>query len=418
MKRSEALPVKQEIEAFSLKEDGEMNASDLKSYYAEMPELQFHQMMQDMDFFAQEFSDPIFGFADTFDTLIRDYSGDPESEIHARTSIQSAELAESEWLYNIGVGESDCSSDSGQITPEDYDSEASNSEYYSCEEEDGSNQVLGKFNEVENVLNLLHEVAQSPTVQSFADFVPECVVPFYEPETAKGTVLFDEGVAINEDQNVGNSELCKETNPSFDTEESHTIDLSSTSPIETYDKSILECGYEDNAFWSILTDTVVYHGENNLSSLIFDFDKSYNTTVNQTYITDPKDLYFNADNNNVPNFLKYSETGKGEPGGHGPDSQILNSQEDNTHRQTFKSKQEYFMAVHCNEPELNQRYPVKTTIQNKFDPIQCVTTTHLWSNRSAKPLPRLENKGLFEMGKISFKIDSTLQGKLLDDKQR
>ena len=417
MKSSEALPVKQEVEAFSLKEDGEMNASELQSYYADMPELQFHQLMQDMDFFAQEFSDPVFGFADTFDTLIRDYSGDPELEIHARTSIQSAEnLIESEWLYNIRVGESDCSSDSGQITPEDYDSEASSSEYYSCEEEDGSNQVLGKFNEVENVLNLLHEVAQSPTVQSFADFVPECVVPFYEPDIVKGTVLFDEGVAINGDQNVENSELCKETNPSFDTEETHSIDLSSTSLIETYDKPILDSGYEDNAFWSILTDTVVYHGENNLSSLKFDIDNLY-TTVNQTYITDPKDLYFSADNNNIPNLITHCETGKGEPGGHGPGPQFLNSQGDNTKRQNFKSKQEYFMAAHCNEPELNQRYPVKTTVRDKFDPVQCVTTTYLWSNRSANPPPRFENKGMFDMGKISFKIDSTLQGKLLDENQ-
>ena len=80
-----------------------------------MPELQFHQMMQDMDFCAQVFSDPVFEFVYTFDTLIRDYSGDPEPEIHARTSIQSAEnLIESEWLYNISVGESDCSSDSCQ----------------------------------------------------------------------------------------------------------------------------------------------------------------------------------------------------------------------------------------------------------------------------------------------------------------
>ena len=417
MNSSEALPVKQEIEAFSLKEDGEMNASELQSYYADMPELQFHQMMQDMDFFAQEFSDPIFEFVDTLDTLIREYSGDPEPEIHARTSIQSAEnLIESEWLYNIRVGESDCSSDSGQITPEDYDSEASDSEYYSCEEEDGSNQVLGKFNEVENVLNLLHEVAQSPTVQSFADFVPEYVVPFYEPDIARGAVLFDEGVAINEDQNVGNSELCKETSPSFDTEESHSIDLSSTSPIETYDKPILECGYEDNAFWSILTDTVVYHEEDNLSSLVFDFDKLY-TTVNQTSITDPKDLYFSADNNNIPNLPTHCESEKGEPERHGPGPQFLNSQENITFRQNFKSKQEYFMAAHCNEPELNQKYPVKTTIQSKFDPVQCVTTTYLWSNRSAKPPPRFENKGLFDMGKISFKIDSTLQGKLLDDEQ-
>ena len=82
-----------------------------------------------------------------------------------------------------------------------------------------------------------------------------------------------------------------------------------------------------------------------------------------------KNLYFNADNNNIPNNVRDSEIGKGEPGGHGPDSQFLNSQEDNTHRSDFKSKQEYFMAAHCNEPELNQRYPVKTTIQNKFDPI-------------------------------------------------
>ena len=122
MKSSEALPVNKELEAFSLNADGEMNASELQSYYADMPELQFHQMMQDMDFFAQEFSDPIFEFVDTFDTLIRYNSGDQDPEIHARTSIQSAEnLIESEWLYTIRVGESDCSSDSCQITPEDYD---------------------------------------------------------------------------------------------------------------------------------------------------------------------------------------------------------------------------------------------------------------------------------------------------------
>ena len=99
---------------------------------------------------------------------------------------------------------------------------------------------------MENVLNLIHEVAQSPTVQSFADFVPECVVPFYEPDRVRGTILFDEGVIINEDQNVENR--FHWTSPSFDIEESHSIDLSSTSPIETYDKPILECGYEDNPF--------------------------------------------------------------------------------------------------------------------------------------------------------------------------
>ena len=68
---------------------------------------------------------------------------------------------------------------------------------------------------MENVLNLLHEVAQSPALQSFADFAPECVVPFYEPEVVKGTVLFDEGVTINKDQNVGKGELWQRDQPIF-----------------------------------------------------------------------------------------------------------------------------------------------------------------------------------------------------------
>ena len=164
---SETLPVKQEIEAFSLKEDNEKNVSELQSHYVERPELQFHQKMQDVEFFAQEFNDPVLNYTDTNYSLIKESVVDPEPEIHARTSIQSAEnLTESEWLYNIRVGEPDYSSGPDQITTEDSDSEASNSEYYSCEEQDGSNQVHGKFSEVENVLNLLHEVAQSPAVQS------------------------------------------------------------------------------------------------------------------------------------------------------------------------------------------------------------------------------------------------------------
>ena len=264
---SETLPVKQEKEAFSLKEDGEKNVSELQSHYVERPELQFHQKMQDVDFFAQEFNDPVLNYTDTNYSLIEESVVDPEPEIHARKSIQSAEnLTESEWLYNIRVGEPDYSSDSDQITTEDSDSEASNSEYYSCEEEDGSNQVHGKFSEVENVLNLLHEVAQSPAVQSFADFVPECVVPFCDSELVRGTVLFDEGVLMKEHQNVGNSELCKETSPSFNNEETLPIDLSLTSHIETYDKLIPECDFKHCALWSIFVDIVSYHEEENSSS--------------------------------------------------------------------------------------------------------------------------------------------------------
>ena len=62
------------------------------------------------------------------------------------------------------------------------------------------------------------------------------------------------------------------------------------------------------------------------------------------------------------------------------------------------------MAAHCNEPELNHRYPVKTTIQSKFYPIQCVTTTYLWSNKSAEPQQRFESKGLFDMGKFPLSL--------------
>ena len=184
------MPDTQEIEAFSLKDDSQMNVSELQSYYAEMPELQFHQMMQDVDFFAQEFNDPIFEFQNTFSELVDNYKVDPEPEVHARTSIQSAEnLIEPEWMCNTEMRESDSSGDSGQVRPEDYDSEASCSEYYSCEEEDGSDQVLGHFDKIENVLNLLHQVAQSPTVQSLADFLPECVMPFYSSNSVEGTVL-------------------------------------------------------------------------------------------------------------------------------------------------------------------------------------------------------------------------------------
>ena len=295
---SETLPETQEIEAFSLKEDDQMNVSELQSYYADMPELQFHQMMQDVDFFAQEFNDPVFEFQSTFSNLVNDYRVDPEPEVHARTSIQSAEnLIEPEWMYNIGERESNFSNDSGQIINENYDSEASCSEYYSCEEEDGSEQVLGHFDKVENVLNLLHEISQSPAVQSFADFVPECVVPFYTPKPVQGTVLFDEGVSIQEDQPRGKSELSKDTSPSFGNEEPLPIDLSSALHVDNHDESIPECDLDDCAFWSILTDTVSYYQKDHVSSLVLESDS---TDTQDTYYTCAKEMYFCAANNNVP----------------------------------------------------------------------------------------------------------------------
>ena len=395
---SETLPDTQEIEAFSLKEDEEMNVSELQSYYADMPELQFHQMMQDVDFFAQEFNDPVFEFQNTFSNLINEYKVDPEPEVHARTSIQSTEnLTEPEWLYNFEKRESNPSGDSGQITDEDYDSEASCSEYYSCEEEDGSEQVLGHFDKIENVLNLLHEVSQSPAVQSFADFVPECVVPFYTPEPVKGTVLFDEGVSVQEDHPRGKGEQSTDTSPSFDYQEPLPIDLSSALHVEQDGQSIPECSLDDCAFWSILTDTVSYYQKDHLSSLVLESDS---TDVPDTYYQSAKDMYFCAANNNTPYIGNEELVG---------DWFSLCSDEINNTKENFKSKDEYFMAAHCNEPELNKRYPVTTTIKNEFDPGKCVATTYLWSEKTAMS----ENKGTFDMGKIAMKLDSTVQGTLL-----
>ena len=395
------MPDTQEIEAFSLKEDDQMNVSELQSYYADMPELQFHQMMQDVEFFAQEFNDPVFEFQSTFSNLVDDYKVDPEPEVHARTSIQSAEnLIEPEWMYNTGIRESETLSDSGQITDENYDSEASCSEYYSCEEEDGSEQVLGHFDKIENVLNLLHEISVSPAVQSFADFLPECVVPFYTPEPVKGTVLFDEGVSVQEDHPRGKSELNKDASPSFDNEEPLPIDLPSTLHVDEHDKSIPERGIDDCAFWSILTDTVSYYQKDNLSSLVLETDS---IEVQDTYYKNAKDMYFCAANNNIPN--KGKEENEKDNIGYFS----LLDEENIKVRENFESKEEYFMAAHCNEPELNKRYPVTTSIKNVFDPGKCVATTYLWSDETAIS----ENKGIFDMGKIAMRMDSTVQGTLL-----
>ena len=393
---SGTLPDTQEIEAFSLKED-EMNVSELQSYYADMPELQFHQMMQDVDFFAQEFNDPIFEFQNTFSNLINEYKVDPEPEVHARTSIQSTEnltepgcttLRKESLVLQVILAKS-------QMRIMIQRQVVVNTTL--VREEDGSEQVLGHFDKIENVLNLLHEVSQSPTVQSFADFVPECVVPFYTPEPVKGTVLFDEGVSVQEDHPRGKGEQSTDTSPSFDHQEPLPIDLSSALHVEKDGESIPECSLDDCAFWSILTDTVSYYQKDHLSSLVLESDS---TDVPDTYYQSAKDMYFCAANNNTPYTEKEELVG---------DWFSLCSDEMNNTKENFKSKDEYFMAAHCNEPELNKRYPVTTTIKNEFDPGKCVATTYLWSEKTAM----LENKGTFDMGKIAMKLDSTVQGTLL-----
>ena len=400
---SETLPVKQEIDAFTLKEDDEKNVSELQSHYVERQELQFNQKMQDVDFFGQEFNDPVLNYTETNYSLIEESVEDPTYEIHARTNIQSAEnLIESEWPYNIRVGEPDYSSDPDQITTEDSDSEASNSEYYSCEEEDGSNKVLSKFSEVENVLNLLHEVAQSPAVQSFADFVPECVVPFCDSELVRGTVLVDEGVLMKEDKNVGKSKLCKETSPSFDTEATLPIDLSSTSHIETYDKFIPECDFKHCALWSILVDIVSYHEEENSSS--FQTEALYKDQP-KTYYRNPKDLYFNADNNNVPNLNTCNKSKKGEFGNYASNPQFLNSQVKDRHY--VSSQRQYFMAANCNEPKLSMKCCEDNSKQ--FGLTNYVTVTYLWNDRSVNPSTR----GILLM----FRWNGMKQSKLVESEQ-
>ena len=116
--------------------------------------------------------------------------------------------------------------------------------------------------------------------------------------------------------------------------------------------------------------------------------------VQDTYYKNAKDMYFCAANNNVP----IGEDNNEKDNIEGYFSLCFN-EESNNKRENFES----------NEPELNKRYPVTTSIKNVFDPGKFVATTYLWSEESAIS----ENKGIFDMGKIAMKMDSTVQGTLL-----
>ena len=174
--------------------------------------------------------------------------------------------------------------------------------------------------------------------------------------------------------------------------------------MDNHDESIPECDLDDCTFWSILTDTVSYYQKDHVSSLVLESDS---TDTQDTHYTCAKEMYFCAANNNVPYM---NEGDKHEQNQSFCTDDPLSTQSVYNTKESFKSKHEYFMAAHCNEPELNTRYPVKTSIKTEFHPGKCVATTYLWSERDAES----ENKGIFDMEKIAIRADCTVQGTLLN----
>ena len=72
---------------------------------------------------------------------------------------------------------------------------------------------------------------------------------------------------------------------------------------------IPECDFKNCALWSIFVDIVSYHEEENSS--YFQTEALY-IDQPKTYYRNPKDLYFNADNNNVPSLNTYNKSKKRE----------------------------------------------------------------------------------------------------------
>ena len=124
-----------------------------------------------------------------------------------------------------------------------------------------------------------------------------------------------------------------------------------------------------------------YHEEENSSS--FQTEALY-TDQPKTYYRNPKDLYFNADNNNVPNLNTYNKSKKREFGNYPSNSQFLNLQAKDRHY--VSSKRQYFMAAHCNELTLSMRCCEDNSEQ--FGLANYVTITYLWNDRSVNPPTR------------------------------
>ena len=132
-------------------------------------------------------------------------------------------------------------------------------------------------------------------------------------------------------------------------------------------------------FGLFFVDIVSYHEEKNSSS--FQTEALY-TDQPKTYYRNPKDLYFNTDNNNVPNLNTHNKSKKGEFGNYVIKFSIpWNLQVKDRHY--VSSKRQYFMAAHCNEPKLG----IKCCEDNseQFGLANYVIITYLWNDRSVNP---------------------------------
>ena len=420
----EILPEKQENND-NKNVEVEKNISALISYYENMPEAQFHQMMCDDGFFAQEFSDPVFEIGNVYNYVPMENWGIFKSSListdRLEEGIQSASSPFcSEQLLNK-KDVIDASGNTGHIAT-GIDTQSLNSqtdysdeEYFSCEEdfhEDSKvEDDLGDLGTTEvngdAVLNCLYEISLSPMTQFPGDFVVEQEFPYFtNPEIEKESLVQTASNIVMKEDNGENSELGNKVKPSFDLEfEPHEIESHSTlytNYLSQECKSIPKNVAQNGALWSILTDQVHFCGEKS---------NALRHKESKSHFVDPKELYFNADHNNVPQNYKQNEI---------EDIDIL---EDSIHMfstgstedKNMDSDPKQLQAEQC-VLDLDQRYDVmaKVVSEDDFDPHVCITTNYLWSEKDHRKTSSSGKQSKFDMGVIPIDLKSVVRGNLLD----
>ena len=348
----------------SPKEMANLNESQFQSYYAEMPEDYFHQMMTDYNFFVQEFKDPVFEISNA------SISG---SNIDPLSSCKLNHINECGLSSDIGHITEDNPSQSKDITDKSCQSSAedsdmmenSDSEYYSCDSEDSveewsdASSVHNKNGVNKNkvnatqVFNHLYELTLSPAAQSPSDFVIDEEYLLYKVNKKEAEVDISsingnvvKGDTIVSEANDGTDKWNSEITSSLREDDPLEIDSYSFPFVHrsnSENESIPGCAFDVGIIWSVLTDNIQYQGE-----------KLHTIKLQgvQEYDINPKILYFNADNNNVPNglpshsnsddFIRIQNLFITEP-------EIKSESLSPLTNQT--SKGQFFMAANCNEPK-------------------------------------------------------------------
>ena len=422
-------PVGGKFRPLSPKEMANLNESQFQSYYADMPEDYFHQMMTDYNFFVQEFRDPVFEISNA---SILGSTIDPLSSCNLNhtnkdgLSSDIGHITKNNPSQSINIIGNSCQSPVEDPSLIDN----SDSEYYSCDSDDASVEEGSSFehntNEVNKnevnaklVLNHLYELTVSPAAQSPFDFVidKEHLIHEVGKKGAEVDISSIKGIAVEGDTTIseandGTDKWNSEITSSLREDDPLEIDSYSFSYVHRSnleDESIPGCVFDEGVIWSVLTDNIQYQGER------------FNTIKLQRiqeYDIDPKILHFNADNNNVPDSIP----------NHANDDDIIGIQnlfitdpEVNTESPSSltnqTSKEQFFLAANCNEPKqgIHQRYDVKPSVitREQFDPNTCVTATYLWSEHNKSAMKVSSNH--FDMGIIPMNLYSELAGHLLDN---